>query len=517
MPACILLILAVLTGPVLPAGSRSSALRQEQGNSDAELVAEFRKYFKKYKDAPTRVEAVRSLAGIESSEVVEVLVPVLASEEPEVARAAIDVLSAFRSRPPLDRLLAEFEVAKGESSRGGLVDVLGAYRGVSAALVPALQDSAWTVRRRACLALGKSGEAALDVELSPLASDGEPAVRCAALEALASLKSPLVLKPAIADLEHSVWQVRLSAIQALGRVRHVDSIAPLIRRLEIEEGRLVEDIGRSLGEITGRQYGIRLEGWKRFWETTQGRFQIPTDEELARMRARAEVDSAAYQPKAAPIVYHGVATQSRSILFVMDVSGSMEQEVIEKERYRDGGYPSFRRVDVVKTELARTVERLEPNCRFNVLSFATKVSTWKKDLVVANVLNKSSAATWIERLDALGGTSKEDLAAVGLFGSSELESGKTNTYGALMAALGVAGRGTKDQHYATAIDTIFFLSDGRPSTGDFVDTSDILREVRAANELRKVVIHTIAIGEFEKDFMRQLAEQNGGVFVDLGR
>jgi len=37
------------------------------------------------------------------------------------------------------------------------------------------------------------------------------------------------------------------------------------------------------------------------------------------------------------------------------------------------------------------------------------------------------------------------------------------------------------------------------------------------NELRKVVIHTIAIGEFQKDFMRKIAERNGGVFVDLGK
>jgi len=32
-----------------------------------------------------------------------------------------------------------------------------------------------------------------------------------------------------------------------------------------------------------------------------------------------------------------------------------------------------------------------------------------------------------------------------------------------------------------------------------------------------VKIHTIAIGEFQKDFMRKIAEQNGGTFVDLGK
>ena len=74
---------------------------------------------------------------------------------------------------------------------------------------------------------------------------------------------------------------------------------------------------------------------------------------------------------------------------------------------------------------------------------------------------------------------------------------------------------TKD--YAVDVDTVFFLSDGRPTVGAFVDPDDILREVKEANDLRKVIIHTIAIGEFQKDFMKRLAEENGGIFVDLGR
>ena len=41
--------------------------------------------------------------------------------------------------------------------------------------------------------------------------------------------------------------------------------------------------------------------------------------------------------------------------------------------------------------------------------------------------------------------------------------------------------------------------------------------ITEANLIRKVVIHTIAIGNFEKAFMKGLAEKNGGVFVDLGK
>ena len=67
------------------------------------------------------------------------------------------------------------------------------------------------------------------------------------------------------------------------------------------------------------------------------------------------------------------------------------------------------------------------------------------------------------------------------------------------------------------VDTVFFLSDGRPSTGKYTDTAQILAEVTRLNERYRIVIHAIAIGEFEKNFMKILAENNGGVFVDLGR
>ena len=77
--------------------------------------------------------------------------------------------------------------------------------------------------------------------------------------------------------------------------------------------------------------------------------------------------------------------------------------------------------------------------------------------------------------------------------------------------------GGETRDYKVDVDTIFFLSDGRPTVGDFTDPDDILREVKSANELRKVKLHTLAIGEFQKDFMKKLAEQNEGTFVDLGK
>lgn len=498
---------------------------------DAEIVKEFKKYYRKYKDTPTRVEAVLALEGSESVEVVDALADVLAKSEPDVTRAAVRVLASFETRPPIDALLVELEKNKKSQVRAALLQAItgGRYPGTTEAVAVLLEDSSWELRRRALEALAASDpnevpppleEGAeppppLEERILLLVSDPEPAVRCAALDALAARKSEKVVEPALAALSDEVWQVRASAIHALGVVRRKRSIAPLIERMALEEGRLVADIGWALGEITGRNFGQRLDGWQRFWETFADRFEIPTDEALAKLRAAKAKSAERYTPPGA-VSYHGIDSPSRRVVFVIDVSGSMESVVVEKERFESGGYPSMLRIDIVKTELARTIENLEPYVEFNVLSFATDVKAWKKGLVKANVLNKSSASEWVKRLEAIGGASKQDLARAGLVGSANLEAGKTNTFAALMSGLGVDLEAKKDD-YEVELDTVFFLSDGRPSHGDYVDPDDILREVNAANALRKVVIHTIAIGEFQKDFMRSLAELNGGVFVDLGR
>jgi len=485
---------------------------------DDEIVSEFQKYFRKFKDTPTRVEAIFSLEGADTPGVVEVLLPVLCDEEPEIVDAAVKVLGGLKARPAIDQVFLSLGEDKREAVRVGLLRAIaeGEYQGDGEMLVECLSDKAWDVRRRAVQALQARSEETAIPAILPLVDDREPAVRCAALESLGRLREPQVVDHAIASLEDKVWQVRASAALALELVRAKRSIGPLITAMEKEEGRLVDDYSRALEEITGKGMGARTDLWRQWWTGIEDRFEIPSDEALAKAKEQRAKNRAKYMPGGATS-YHGIETPSRSILFIIDVSGSMENEVVEKERFKDGDYPSYSRIDIVKTELRRTIEGLEKYVKFNVLSFATEVDQWKDKLVPANVINKKSADDWVRKLEALGGNSKEDLAQAGLVGSANLEAGKTNTYGVLMKALEAAGRGKSDKYYEVAVDTIFFLSDGRPTVGELVDPHDILREVRKANELRKVVLHTIAIGEFQKEFMETLARENGGVFVDLGK
>ena len=506
--------LRLLVVPVLALLSLSVAA----GPADDEILKEFKKYFRKYKDTATRVEAIHSLEGVDSPKLVSVLVPVLKDPEIDVVRAAVHVLSTVESGGAIAGVWETLDDNKDEAVRVGLLMAAakGGFSGGDEVLLELVGDKSWSVRRRAVQALAAAPPAGAAEAIAPLCEDKEPAVRCAALEGLARMRSELVLDPAIASLDDSVWQVRASAALALGQVRSGKSIGPLIARMQVEEGRLVADIGAALAEITGRDFGQRVDGWVRFWETYGDRFVIPTDAELRKLREARQKRAEEYKPPGA-VNFVGVDTPSRSLLFVIDVSGSMENRVVETERFEDGEYPSMKRMDIVKTELIRTLENLESYVKFNIVAFATDVTSWKSKLVSANVLNKSSAIDWVRKLEALGGSSKEDLARAGLTSAANLEAGKTNTYGALVWALDAAGQGVTDKHYEVAVDTVFFLSDGRPSTGKYVDTDDILREINAANELRKVVIHTIAIGEFQKNFMKALAERNGGVFVDLGR
>ena len=64
------------------------------------------------------------------------------------------------------------------------------------------------------------------------------------------------------------------------------------------------------------------------------------------------------------------------------------------------------------------------------------------------------------------------------------------------------------------IDELFVLSDGEPTTGQVTDTDEILRLVKEANKYLKVRINTVFSGTGKgAGFLRQLAEQNDGVFV----
>ncbi|MCA9002537.1 MAG: HEAT repeat domain-containing protein, partial [Planctomycetes bacterium] len=253
--ALLSLFLLPLAGPVGaldPAPVQPGLAAWSQG--DAEILKEFKKYFKKYKDPIQRVEAVMALADVEDPQVVPVLVKLLRDKEASVRQTAINVLATFGTRPPIDALLLELAEADKSETRTGILQAIekGRYHHDGVATTVCLEDKDWSVRREALRVLGNLNNPELIPLMVPLATDGESGVRTACLDALAQMGAKEVLPLAQAALVDEVWQVRSSAIHALGLVRDISSVPLLIARMELEEGRLIVDLATALDQLTGR-------------------------------------------------------------------------------------------------------------------------------------------------------------------------------------------------------------------------------------------------------------------------
>jgi hypothetical protein len=204
--------------------------------------------------------------------------------------------------------------------------------------------------------------------------------------------------------------------------------------------------------------------------------------------------------------YYGVKTTGKKIVFVVDISGSMEGRnegnVSDKLRAEAanragdmigskiggqlGGFVSggikkqSTKLASAKRELQPAIRGLDESSMFTIIAFESGVDFWKDRLVEASSGNKTLGTAYVSNLSSKGGTS----ALKGL-----------------QAAFSIKG-----------VNMIFFLSDGFPSDapGD-----RILQEVKKMNPGQKVSINSIGLGD-DKDpkFMKALAEENNGVYVE---
>ncbi len=151
------------------------------------------------------------------------------------------------------------------------------------------------------------------------------------------------------------------------------------------------------------------------------------------------------------------------------------------------------KISAARNELRRALRALPAEATFNVIVYSSIVKKWAASMAAASISNREEADAWARSIPADGGT---------------------NIHDALLRGFQVAGVGTTDRRYESGADTIFFLSDGRPSVGRITNTDQILAEVRRRNTLERVVIHCVGVGRDADDlFLARLAHENGGKFV----
>jgi len=308
----------------------------------------------------------------------------------------------------------------------------------------------------------RSRDPAWPAELLPLATGRTPGLRAAALQLLAACRdvdASAALAAARAGLAHKHWNVRAAAIALLTAVRTPDVVPTLFERLDAEQARLRADLTAALKDLTGQQFPTTA-AWRDWWAKAGATFTVrPRRDQAEPARRDAAGTTASYWDL--PVV-------SDRVVFVVDVSGSMNQPF---------GTGNATRLDEAKRQLGRVLAALPPKAKANVIAFGNDAHGLATGLQAIDDRRRKAAAAWTDALQARGAT---------------------NVHAALQLAFADA-----------EVDTIFLLTDGRPSAGAIVAPEPLAREVRRWNVDRGLRIHTVALGG-RSEFLERLADDSGG-------
>jgi uncharacterized protein YegL len=293
-----------------------------------------------------------------------------------------------------------------------------------------------------------------------LQSDQPLVLLTAAIELLADQQDDKALPKVLELLADSRWPVRSTVYGFLRRVRALESIPALIAAAEQETGRLHHEAMEALRGLTGLTYQ-QTEHWARWWETEGKKFKLPA---LAK-----QTGDATAEPSRAAVTYYSLPVVSQRVCFVIDVSGSMASLT----------GTGVKKITEAQQALLAVIKHIDPQTHINLIAFDGTAKAWHKALQQANDDSRAKAKNYVENLRASGGTNVHD---------------------------------AMEQAFADPdVDTIFLLSDGSPSSGPITDVQELADTIQHWNRSRKVIIHTIAIGN-DSPFLERLAKESGGLY-----
>ncbi len=392
--------------------------------------------------------AMRAAKHIQDEKLVKALRKQLKNKDDLLVSLTVVELGRRKDTESLEDLEKLLDKTKDEELAGKLLDAIGSIHGGSAEWLARLKDHAASpreeLRNAAVLQLGRSGKA----------------------EYL-----PLLVKA----LDHEQWSTRYAALRALEQLRSREAVGAIIARLPQEEGRMAILFADTLFRLTGQPFGKSHGGWKAWWEKEGASFEIISEAELKKRIEEEEERRLKQRSKAS---FFGIRIESKRVVFIIDISGSMQEELRAKYVGESSGET---RIAVAKRELAASIDALERGALFNIIAFNGDVAPWlDSGIAGSSEKTRDEAKEYVEKLGASGGT---------------------NLYGAIRSAF------EDDQ-----VDAIYILSDGEPSVGDVIDPQAIRADVTRWNEHRGIEINCIAVGG-SLQVLEWIAEDNGGSYV----
>ena len=399
--------------------------------------------------------AVDALGHIGDPQALDELVPLLEERSLEIVSLAAEALGRMGDQRALEPLLG---LLRKKPKDPALLQSL--LRGLDALEIPESEED-------------------LFIDLTKSKDHGVKVLTYGLLRQTNGPEAQKALRKALSD---KTWQVRWHAIRAIGQVPSAENVGDLIARLPKEGGRLKFQILKYLHRMTGKDIGPDEKEWKKWWSGAEATFD-PAAVKVADLALGPDPEETMTAKDEVP-TYFTIEVKSNNAVFVIDVSGSMVGEITVPKEGEVTGDGKEKKIAVAKRELIRVLQAFDKRTHFNIVWFETKYRALWEEMKPASKPNVAGAVKAVRGFNAAGAT---------------------NIFDSMEFAL-------KDPR----VDTIYLLSDGEPTAGQYVNPTDILREVKAINYTRKATIHTIFLGG-ESSFMKRLAEENRGKYIPVAK
>ena len=342
-------------------------------------------------------------------------------------------------------------------------------------------------------------------------------VRLLSLRTLARLKHRKITEYAIAALKDPDPRVQVNAVRILLDQGGREVVLPLIRQIDKASGRVKDDIVDALTRLTGKDLGPSTFQWEGWWEQKGKTVKVVarcSAEEFTKLKQKLAEDTRT-------VAYHGLRVLSDNFIFIFDSSESMKELYVPPEERKEnlagrvGGEPGRTvvvdpenpngnggaqvqkqalqsKLLVAQKNLKKVLTGLKNGKKFDIIIFESiitdfiraKLEKTPDRLALLNVQSRQKALAFVDQAKAQG-----------------------QTY--MLRALETAFENEE-------VDTIYLLSDGAPTPPERAGMTVILERMRKLNRLRSVKVNTIGfdLKEKEKEFLRTLADEHFGVFIE---
>jgi HEAT repeat protein len=204
------------------------------------------------------MEAAKALAKIDASGA-NALIPFLKDRNKDIRLNVVRALVTMRDKRTVQALSNTLEADSYYLVRIEAAEALGLIgdRLAVESLIRALRDDDRLVQEKAAWALGVIGDARA---VSPLIDALKPAPKRFKTINTGSGSTRVEV------VDHIHLAVRRSAVKALGKIKDMRSVGPLIVVLREKELFFHKDVEKALKDITGMDFGDEPEKWQEWWD-----------------------------------------------------------------------------------------------------------------------------------------------------------------------------------------------------------------------------------------------------------